>query len=686
MCGKLVSCLTLIGIAIACDSTRAEVPDEFLETPLATAFGEPPTIANPMLAPDGSRLLFLGQNPLGISMLLSVDFEGGAVDTVLEPIEDGYDILWCRFANETRVLCDMRRVGLPNETTDYHRYVAVNADGTELRAMPPRLGCQWHDHVRDQPFVDWVPDDPEQILLLCPMSAVGPTGDGGGPKLLDIYRGRIGETRGADDVGGPRTQTLSQSGRQMVLIINERLGPGTIGRGQRLYANGHGVASHYRGRQDNVDRWFAWDGDRRWHEFLSVDPLVFESPFRPAGYGSDLDRLFNIAWDAEALAWGLYRQTLMGEESARVNERVFSRAGVDIELVDTMGPHQRVVAAAFLEGSPRRAIVDPRVAEVYQSVAALLPDIEVEIVDESWDQNRYLIRTRVPNRAPNLMLVDMENETVEPIVPEYAHLVDVELAATTFVEFESSTGGSITGNLTLPRDRDGPVPAVILPRSEPRHEALADPHYLVQFLAANGYAVFRVNNRVEEAYGRGWVAERAIAGWSQSADDINDAAGFLIEQGIAAPGLICGAGKDYGAYVALITAIKYPELFGCIVSIAGVTHPPDTPGGILLTGRGDRDQLAEASPGRRVAELEAPVLMFHGWGDTDVDVAEHSLRFATEAETAGKGVTFIEYPYANHEIRQRQYRIDMLARIRGFLAEHIGPELRDEEKIDAVAR
>ena len=671
MCHKGLGFVVLVGVVS--QSSFSAVPGEFLETPLAATFGEPPTIANPMLAPDGSRLLFMGQNPLGISMLLALDFEDGAIDVVMEPIEDGYDILWCRFANETRVLCDMRRVGQPNETADYHRYVAVNADGTELRAMPPRLGCQWHDHVRDQPFVDWVPDDPEQIFLLCPPGALA------GPKLLDIYRGRDRETRGAGEVGGPRTHRIGE----WVQILGER--PGDFPRGQVLYANGHGLASHYRGRQDEVDRWFAWDDEASWREILTVDPLAFESPFRPAGYGSDLDRLFNIAWDAEAEVWGLYRQTLLGEESARVNERVFSRVGVDIELVDTMGPHQRVVAAAFLEGSPRRAIVDPRVAEVYQSVAALLPDVEVEIVDESWDQNRYLIRTRAPNWAPNLMLVDMENETVEPIVPEYAHLVDVELAATTFVEFESSTGGSITGNLTLPRDRDGPVPAVILPRSEPRHEALADPHYLVQFLAASGYAVLRVNNRVEEAYGRGWVAERAIAGWSQSADDVNDAAAFLIENDISAPGLICGAGKDYGAYVALMSAIKYPERFGCVVSIAGVTHPPDTPGGIVLTARRDRDRLAEASPVRRVAELEAPVLMFHGWGDTDVDVAEHSLRFATEAETAGKDVTFIEYPYANQEIRQRQYRIDMLTRIRGFLAESIGPPLSDEESAGNVA-
>jgi dipeptidyl aminopeptidase/acylaminoacyl peptidase len=415
--------------------------------------------------------------------------------------------------------------------------------------------------------------------------------------------------------------------------------------------------------------------------------MAFESPFRPAGYGGDLNRVFNIAWDSDLEAWSLYSLNLTGGgngpedefEGGLGNERVFSRAGVDIELVDTMGPHQRVVAGAFLEGRPRRAIVDPRVAEVYQSVATLLPELDVEIVDESWDQNLYLVRTRAPNRAPELVLVDMENGTVDPIAPEYAHLADVELAETSFIQFESSTGGMITGNLTVPRDAEAPVPVVILPRSEANHEALADPHYLVQFLAASGYAVFRVNNRVDEAYGRGWVPERAVAGWNQSADDIKDATIFLIENGLSDPGMICGAGKDYGAYVALMTAIKYPALFNCIVSIAGVTDPRDMPGGIVLTARDEAGLLAVGSPVRRLIDLNAPTLLFHGWGDTDVKFAEQSLRFATVAESVDKDVTLIEYPYANHEIRQRAYRIDMLARIRGFLAEHIGPPLTEKE-------
>jgi dipeptidyl aminopeptidase/acylaminoacyl peptidase len=248
------------------------------------------------------------------------------------------------------------------------------------------------------------------------------------------------------------------------------------------------------------------------------------------------------------------------------------------------------------------------------------------------------------------------------------------------VQIESTTSGTITAHLTLPAGVQAPVPAVIIPRSLPTHEDIADPHYLVQFLAASGYAVLRVQNRVDEAYGRGWLEDRAIIGWNQSADDINDAAGFLVENGISEPGKVCTAGKDYGAYVSFMSAIKYPDVFSCTISIAGVADPRETPGAPIITATAssaEDNRLNAASPIRRASELNTPVLMFHGEADADFSITEHSVTLATVLERSDKDVTFIQYPHANHQIKRGPYRVDMLARIGGFLAEHIGPASAD---------
>jgi dipeptidyl aminopeptidase/acylaminoacyl peptidase len=87
--------------------------------------------------------------------------------------------------------------------------------------------------------------------------------------------------------------------------------------------------------------------------------------------------------------------------------------------------------------------------------------------------------------------------------------------------------------------------------------------------------------------------------------------------------------------------------------------------------------LEQASPIRRADELAAPVLMFNGVLDQDVYFIDQMLVFATVLERAGKDVVAIEYPMSDHAIRRRLDRVDMLARMGDFLAEHIGPISKD---------
>jgi dienelactone hydrolase len=550
------------------------------------------------------------------------------------------------------------------------RFVALNVDGSNLQSMPELFICFEYDHLRDQPPFDWLPDVPE-VLVHCGWKP---------PELLNTYTGRLTDINGAGEVGAPAGLRYFP-GWSIPFLGGEATRPGNLGREQVAYGNNHGLINLYRGRENNVDRWFVRNAaDSPWQEFRVIDPLASEVPFRPLGYGTDLDRAFNVSWDPDTETWGLFRQDLTGEFENRL---LFAHGTVDVELVDTMGKYDRVVAAAFLDGRPQRAIVDSRVAEVYQTLSSQWPEFDIEVVDESWDQNLYLARLRAPNATADFVLVDMANQTVSEIGPEYDHLSTHTLAETRLVQFESSSEGTIAAHLTLPVDVEGPVPAVIIPRARPSHEDIADPHYLVQFLAASGYAVLRVQNRIDAEYGRGWLEERAIIGWRQSAADIKDAIDYLVDTGIAPAGRICAAGKDYGAHVALMSAIEYPDLIQCVVSIAGITDPRAA-GGMLDTeiipaARPSESGtlLAQASPIRRVDELAAPVLMFNGVLDQDVYFTDQMLVFSTVLERAGQDVVAIEYPMADHAIRRKPDRVDMLARIGGFLSEHIGPILTD---------
>ena len=685
----LILFLTFFGTVGGPPRLPAEVPDELIESPLALAFGAPASAGRPRLSPDGSRLIFLQQSAPGVSMLRSLDLASGEVLTLLQGTEGGYQILWCNLSSDTRVLCDLRS-DLSDRNPAYQTFVAVNLDGSGLRQASAGTGCRDFDHLRDMAHVDFLSDDSAYVLFLC----------GASMTLFDTYSDQTTDLSGAPDIGAAfdAQEYCDQRISVGTLILdlcrwNDMEADyaamrGDIGRGQRLYSDGRGTGGLFWARASNRDQWFVRStADSPWQPLLQTDPLAFDTPFRPVGYGTDLSQIYHIAWDEGTGTWALHRRALVPDAEST---RVFAHELVDVELVTTMGKYNRVVAGTFLDGRSRQAIVDPRVAEVYEYVAGLLPELEVEILDESWDQSRYLARVRAPNSAGELLLVDMASESVQPIGPEYEHLTGYPLAETRTLGIESSTGGTIAVHLTLPHamrwpEPESPVPAVILPRARPSHEEVADPHYLVQFLAANGYAVLRVNNRVEPEYGGGWLEERAIAGWRQSAEDIEDAAAWLVASGVTAADTICAAGKDYGAYQALMTAIAAPELFQCVIGMAAVADPRATPGGPIveaaLTGA-DGNALDQASPVRRAAEIEPPVLLFHGRNDPEVAMTEHTFSLARALEGEDKDVVFVEYPNAMHDIERGPDRIDMLARIRGFLAERIGPPLRAAEGID----
>ncbi|MDH3538315.1 MAG: hypothetical protein OER87_21440, partial [Gammaproteobacteria bacterium] len=64
MLRRTLPCIALSCIGVAPQAVFAEEPDELLATPVAQAFGAPPTVDDPMLSPDGAQLLFLQQDSL----------------------------------------------------------------------------------------------------------------------------------------------------------------------------------------------------------------------------------------------------------------------------------------------------------------------------------------------------------------------------------------------------------------------------------------------------------------------------------------------------------------------------------------------------------------------------------------------------------------------------------------------
>jgi len=310
--------------------------------------------------------------------------------------------------------------------------------------------------------------------------------------------------------------------------------------------------------------------------------------------------------------------------------------------------------------------------------------MDIAIVDESWDRRYYLIHVSSDRDAGEYIRYDAEKGSLQRLAFAHPQLAERTLYPMRPIRYPARDGASIPGYLTLPESAvAGGGPAVILPHGGPESRDYWGYDWLVQYLASKGYAVLQINYRGSAGFGSQWLGEGGFRDWRTTVDDITDGARYLVEANLADADRMCIVGWSYGGYAALLSAVEEPERYRCAISIAGVTDLPmliddsrEFSGWKRQRERIGRNPqtLRQGSPARRADEFQAPVLLFHGDDDLNVDIS-HSRKMHKELRDSGKSVELVEYEGVEHSIRKSSYRRDMLARMGAFLDEHTKPVL-----------
>ena len=199
-----------------------------------------------------------------------------------------------------------------------------------------------------------------------------------------------------------------------------------------------------------------------------------------------------------------------------------------------------------------------------------------------------------------------------------------------------------------------------------------------QFLADRGYAVIQPNYRGSSGYGTAF-ARRGEGQWGLAMqDDLNDAVTELARLGIADPKRVCMVGASYGGYAAVRAAQRDGARYRCAVSYAGVSDlnrmMKHTRNYLHSGARSDwlREQapdLKGVSPLNFPEEFTIPVLLVHGEKDAVVPPV-HSRLLADRLKKAGKDVTYIRQPEADHHFSRGEDRLEFLKAMEAFLAKH----------------
>jgi dipeptidyl aminopeptidase/acylaminoacyl peptidase len=359
----------------------------------------------------------------------------------------------------------------------------------------------------------------------------------------------------------------------------------------------------------------------------------------------------------------------------------------------TASRRRRVLTSVTYETDrPRWHFLDDERRAQQEYLDAELPGRLNRLGSHSRDETRWVVHSGGDRTRGRYHLLTWEDHgaqrEMKPLFDASPWLPEDELAEMRPISLTSRDGLTIHGYLTVPvgvEPKD--LPLVLHPHGGPWHRDSWGFNPEVQFLANRGAAVLQVNFRGSTGYGRGFW-EAGFGQWGLTMqDDLTDAVGWAVDQGIADPARVGIYGGSYGGYATLAGITKEPELFACAVSYCGVSNiftwlegfPPywEPLRAMMheMVGDPERDaqRLKATSPLFHVDRIRCPLLVAQGANDPRVRKAESDQIVAALRER-GVDVQYLVKDNEGHGFQNEENQFDFYRAMERFFVEHLGLE------------
>jgi dipeptidyl aminopeptidase/acylaminoacyl peptidase len=650
--------VALIGTPVA-----AQAPNRLAED--AAAFGAREAVSAPRLSPDGSSVMYITPGPGPKTFAVISNLQSGQ-STVFTSADGKPELLqWCNYSAPDRAVC--RITALSNQTSKivgFGRLISMTTQGTDAKLLGQRES--YYDiglRQMDASVLDWNGARDGKVLM---QRVYVPEGG----------RAAIGSrlAKSKSGLGVDLVDTRNLRSTTVELPRDEASHYMTDGRGnvRVMTVVEQSATGALSGR---VKYFYRTRGSRDWKSL--VEFADFDEQVRPLAVDADIDSLYLLK--KKNGRYALYTVKLDGTLAERL---IAEHPRVDISGVRRAGDGQRVIGYVFSDEMTNTVYFDPEFKALAESLSKALPNLPIiSFVDATADGRKLLIFAGSDDDPGRFYLFDRDSKTLNEAMLERPQLEGRKLANTRSVAIPASGGVQIPAYLTLPPGKEDAkgLPAVVMPHGGPSARDYWGFDPLVQFLAARGYAVLQPQYRGSAGFGDDWLGENALKNWRTAIADISTSARWLASQGIADPDRLAIFGWSYGGYAALQSAVVDPNLYKAVIAVAPVTdftmlkedYVGFTSAELVARDIGSGPNLVEGSPLRRVAEIQAPVLLVHG--DLDANVAiRHSEKMAGALRSAGKQVDFLAYRGLDHYLQDSAVRTEMLTKAGQLLEATIG--------------
>ena len=626
---------------------------------LADIFGTRDSVKQISLSPDGTKIAYIAPAGSRGYGLYIANLAGGTPQVIAGLDGNPRRFQYCNWVANDRLACSVYAVEGGPEVSPISRMVAIGADGKNVKMLTQSdsLNQQYGNFYGGQ-ILDLNAGGDGSILM--DQWFVPEEGDHKPSRL----------TKTEEGYGVVEVNTRNLSTKTVEKPLTEAAEFMTDGRGHVRIMGIQPSANASRQASEAVEYSYRVGDSGGWRPLGSFNVLTNDG-LRPLGIDAKLNALYALQKLDGRQA--LYRISLDGSQR---QELVLSRADVDVDDLIEIGRTRRPVGATYATDIRRSVYFDPELKQLADSLGRAIPNLPlIGFIDASEDESKLLLRASSDVDPGRIYVFDKASHNLNEIMLVRPEMEGRQLARVKPVTYQAADGSSVPAYLTLPPS--GPqkgIPAIVMPHGGPSARDEWGFDWLPQFFAAAGYAVIQPNYRGSAGYGDDWYEINGFQSWKTAIGDVADAGRWLVQQGIADPKKLGIVGWSYGGYAALQSAETYPDLFKAVVAIAPVTDlqalKDETRGwsshAIQSKFIGQGAHVREGSPIENVAQMSAPVMMFHGTFDHNVDIRQ-SQRMAGRLQAAGKKVELVTYDGLDHSLPDSQVRADMLRKSDQFL-------------------